>query len=506
MLPFDNKSELQVILDLPEGTSLQQTSRVADEIAGALVAVADVTDIQTYVGTAAPIAFNGLVRHYDLRAGSNVADLQINLRDKEQRSEQSHDIAKRLRPLVVAVAQRHGAVAKVVEVPPGPPVLSTLVAEVYGPSEEERQRVGAEVLEIFRTTPGVVDVDWMVEAPQRKLIFHVDREKAARQGVAAAQVAEVLHTALDGGDVGVLHQERELETVPIRLELARAQRSSVLDLGGIFVVSRGGVAVPLAELVTVEETTRDASRQRKNLQPVVYVVGDVAGLSESPVYSILGMAERIDALELPLGARVEQFYRDEPRDTERATVKWDGEWQITYEVFRDLGAAFGAVLILIYMLIIGWFRSFRVPLVMMVAIPLGLVGVLPGHWLFGAFFTATSMIGFIALAGIMVRNSVLLIDFVQIAVTQGRTLGEAVVEAGAVRLRPIALTAGTVVVGAFVILFDPIFQGLAIALMTGALASTGLTLVVVPLLYFMTERHRFTEPLPASWLEPRDEV
>jgi multidrug efflux pump subunit AcrB len=458
-----------------------------------------VTDLQIYAGTSAPVNFNGLVRHYDLRQGSNVADLQVNLLHKKERSDQSHDIAKRIRPPIAEIAARHGAAVKVAEIPPGPPVLSTLVAEVYGPSHESRVETAARILEIFRTTDGVVDIDWFVEDAQPKRVFRVDREKAALHGVPAALVARTLRIALSGEEAGLLHDPAETEAVAIELRLPRSRRSSVEDLTDVRVVSMSGALVPLSELVRIEETVEPVSRHRKNLKPVVYVVGDVAGVAESPVYAILDIAERIDELEIPEGGTVEQFYRDEPWSQERPAMKWDGEWHITYEVFRDLGVSFGVVLILIYMLIIGWFKSFKVPLVMMIAIPLSLVGVLPGHWLFGAFFTATSMIGFIALAGIMVRNSVLLIDFVNLALERGRTLGEAVIEAGAVRFRPILLTAGTVVVGALVILFDPIFQGLAIALMTGALASTVLTLVVVPLVYFMVERRNYPEALPSTW-------
>ena len=501
MLPFDNKSELQVVLDLPEGTTLETTSRVAREIADDLATVEEVTDLQLYVGTSAPINFNGLVRHYDLRAGSNVADVQVNLRHKKARSRQSHEIAKSLRPRVQEIARRHGAAAKVVEVPPGPPVLSTLLAEVYGPTQEERQRVAREVREIFASTEGVVDVDWLVEDPQPKLVFEVDREKAALHWVPAAKVVQATRLALSGEDVGVLHDEDEVEPVSIRLELPRAERSSEADLGDVQLVSMRDTLVPLSELVRLERAALEPTLHRKNLKPVVYVSADVAGVSESPVYAIMAMAERIGEIELPAGGTLEQHYRAAPWSTEQAALKWDGEWHITYEVFRDLGAAFGAVLILIYLLIVGWFGSFRVPLVMMIAIPLSLVGILPGHWLLGAFFTATSMIGFIALAGIMVRNSVLLIDFVELALADGKSLAEAVVEAGSVRFRPILLTAGTVVVGAFVILFDPIFEGLAIALMTGAIASTVLTLVVVPLVYFLVERRHHPRPMPEEWDE-----
>ena len=503
MLPFDNKSELQVVIDMPEGTTLESTARVAREMADYLAEVPEVTDLQLYAGTAAPINFNGLVRHYDLRAGANVADLQVNFASKQERDAQSHDIAKRIRPELQAIAEIHGAAVKVVEVPPGPPVLSTLVAETYGPDEAARQALALEVLDIFRTTEGVVDVDWWVEAPQPKQVFRVDREKAALHGVPAAKVSRTLGLALTGETVGLLHSAREAEPVDLRVELPRAERSSSDALGDVHLTAMDGAMVPLSELVRVEQTVRRPSLHRKNLKPVVYVTGDVAGSAESPVYAILNMGERIAALDTsarPGGGQIEQLFRNEPWSTELPALKWDGEWQITYEVFRDLGMAFAVVLVLIYLLITGWFGSFEVPFTMMIAIPLGLIGVLPGHWFFGAFFTATSMIGFIALAGIMVRNSVLLIDFVDLSISRGKTLGEAVVEAGAVRFRPILLTAGTVVIGAVVILFDPIFQGLAIALMTGAFASTALTLVVVPLVHFRIERRRHENPLPDSWL------
>ncbi|MEJ2085354.1 MAG: efflux RND transporter permease subunit, partial [Acidobacteriota bacterium] len=468
MLPFDNKSELQLIIDMPEGTTLETTESVARDLAEASLELPEVTHVQIYAGTAAPINFNGLVRHYDLRQGSNVADVQVNFLHKGDRSSQSHDLARVLRPRIEQIASRHGASVKIAEVPPGPPVLSTLVAEVYGPDDAARLKLAAKVKEIFASTDGVVDVDWLVEAPQTKRVLRIDHEKAARFMVPSMQVARTLRLALTGETVGRLHVETELEPVDLRLELPRAERSTLEDLAGVRVRGLNGALVPLSELVSVEETTLEPTRYRKNLQPVVYVTGDVAGKLESPVYAILDMAEEIDRIELDGDSSIEQNYRHQPFSDDQPSLKWDGEWHITYEVFRDLGLAFGVVLILIYMLIIGWFKSFKVPAVMMISIPLSLVGVIPGHWIFGAFFTATSMIGFNALAGIMVRNAVLLIDFINIALQQGSGLEEAVVEAGAVRFRPILLTAGTVVVGAMVILFDPIFQGLAIALMTGA--------------------------------------
>lgn len=503
MLPFDNKSELQIVVDMPEGTTLETTARVARALGGYLVTVPEVTDLETYVGTAAPFNFNGLVRHYDMRRGSNVADLQVNFVSKKERRAQSHDLARRIRPQIEEIGRQFGAALKITEVPPGPPVLSTLVAEVYGPDQAGRLDLARRIKAIFEKATGVVDVDWFVEAPQEKQVFTVDREKAALSGVPAAMVARTMRLALTGEDAGRLHAEEAFEAVPIRLQLPRGERSSSADLGRVRIASMNGALVPLSELVRVEKQTEPVTRYRKNLKPVVYVVGEVAGRQESPVYAILDMKKQIAQLSTPGGATVEQFFRAEPWSQEQPAIKWDGEWHITYEVFRDLGLSFAIVLILIYLLIIAWFKSFSVPLTMMIAIPLALVGVIPGHWLFGAYFTATSMIGFIALAGVMVRNGVLLIDFVDLALERGRTLGEAVIEAGAVRTRPIVLTAGTVIVGAFVILFDPIFQGLAISLLAGGIASTVLTLGVVPVVHFMMERRRHPHPLPADWEKQR---
>lgn len=487
MLPFDNKSELQLIVDMPEGTTLESTGAVARDLAVALGDVPEITDMQLYVGTAAPVNFNGLVRHYDLRQGPNVADVQVNFVHKEERSAQSHDLARRIRPAVEAVAARHGASVKIAEVPPGPPVMATLVAEIYGPDEASRTRVADQVRQIFESADSVVDVDWSVEAAQPRVQIEVALDKAALHGISADRVQSAVRMALTGAAAGTLHAPQELEPPTILVRMPIAERSRVSALTAIRLRGADGSMVPLSELTRVVETTREPARFRKNQLPVVYVTGDVAGREESPVYAILDMAPRVAEIALPGDVALQQHYRDEPVDLEVPAMKWDGEWHITYEVFRDLGVAFGLVLVLIYFLIIGWFGSFTVPLVMMIAIPLALVGVLPGHWMLGAFFTATSMIGFIALAGIMVRNSVLLIDFVNLARDRGTDLETSVIEAGAVRFRPILLTAGTVVVGAVVILFDPIFQGLAIALMGGAIASTVLTLLVVPLVYYMTE-------------------
>ncbi|MCB0832274.1 MAG: efflux RND transporter permease subunit, partial [Bacteroidetes bacterium] len=453
----------------------------------------EVVNYQMYVGTSAPINFNGLVRHYDLRRGSNVADIQVNLLPKSERSDQSHDISKRIRPEIHKIAIPYGANVKVSEVPPGPPVLSTLVAEIYGPTYDEQIRVAGEVKSIFETTDGVTDVDWLVEADQTEYRLEIDKEKAMLSGVAAQQITHALSMALSGMNVSAIQHPNELEPVYINLRLPERDRSDIQSLKSLQVMSAGGQMVALSDLVKVNEQIQDKSIYRKNQQRVVYVTGDVTGDLESPVYAILDMKERIEKLNLPGGAKVHQLFTNQPFMETDISMKWDGEWHITFEVFRDLGAAFAAVIVIIYLLIIGWFQSFKVPFVMMVAIPLSLIGILVGHWIMGAFFTATSMIGMIALAGIMVRNSVLLIDFIELRLEQGIPLKQAIVESGAVRTTPILLTSGAVVIGAFVILFDPIFQGLAISLIGGAIASTALTLVMVPLIYYMTEKNQTRE-------------
>ncbi|WP_449257744.1 efflux RND transporter permease subunit [Chlorobium limicola] len=501
MLPFDNKSEFQVIIDMPEGSALEKTAMVAKEISAYLSTVPEVENYQYYAGTNAPINFNGLVRHYYLRQSPNMADIQVNLVPKEQRKLQSHDIAKRVRPEVQKIAARHGANAKVVEIPPGPPVLSTLVAEIYGPSLKEQIALAEEVKKIFGETPGVVDVDWLVEEDQQVYDLVVDKQRAAFRGVTTEQIVQTLRMSLDGVEVGLLHDEEAREPVSIQLRLPRADRTSLKDLSGIFVQSQGmgsltsrlraGQMIPLSELVTIKEKVQDKSVYRKDLHRVVYVTADVAGITESPVYAMLELDKKIMQLKTPGGYSITPLYTSIPDSEDQLALKWDGEWQITFEVFRDLGTAFAIVLVIIYLLIVGWFQSFRTPIVMMIAIPLSLVGIVPGHFIHGAFFTATSMIGMIALAGIMVRNSVLLIDFIQLRIQEGVELKQAVVESVAVRTRPIILTAGTVVIGAIVILFDPIFQGLAISLMWGALLSTILTLGVVPLTYYMIERKSY---------------
>jgi len=500
MLPFDNKNELQVILDAPNGTTLEETSRIVGELTDVLRKEPEVSNFQTYVGVSAPFNFNGLVRHYYLRKGSNLADIQVNLSHKGERSIQSHDIAKRLRIPLKAVADRYGARIKVAEIPPGPPVLSTLVAEVYGPDQATRIEIAKKVKEIFTKTAGVVDTDWYLEDPQQKLSFAVDREKAALAGISSDDVVKTLRIVLGGMDAGILHAEKEKEPVSINLRVPLANRSSLNDLSSVNVPGPRG-SVPLSQLVRVTSSDEDTSLYRKNLKNVVYVTGDVAGVIEAPVYAILKMQQEIDKISLPGGYKIEQLASRQPWSEERVGLKWDGEWHITYEVFRDLGIAFGAVMVLIYVLVVAWFRNFTTPLVIMAPIPLTLIGILPGHAMFGAFFTATSMIGFIALAGIIVRNSIILIDFTELRRSEGMPLDEAIIDAGAVRFRPILLTAAAVVVGSIVIIFDPIFQGLAIALMCGELASTSLSMITIPILYFLVQRraeqHKpVQEPVP----------
>jgi multidrug efflux pump subunit AcrB len=507
MLPFDNKSEFQVIVDMPEGTPLEQTAAVTREIGDYIRTVPEVSDYQMYVGTASPYNFNGLVRHYFLRRGPNVADIQVNLVGKDERDAQSHDIAKRVRPRIQEIAKRYNARIKVAEVPPGPPVLQTLVAEIYGPDYGRQIEIAGQIRNIFDRTPGVVDVDSYVEDDQPKYRFVVNKEKAALIGVSAEQVAATLRIAVEGMNAGLLHQSQEKEDVPVWLQLARAERSSVDDLKQIKVMGQRGNLVSLGELIRVEAQIADKSIYHKNLMPVTYVTGDIAGSEESPVYAILQLNDAIEKMKLPEGSVLERYVASQPFLTDKYAMKWDGEWHITYEVFRDLGLAFAAVLVLIYILVVGWFQSFKTPLTIMAAIPFSLVGILPAHGMMGAFFTATSMIGFIAGAGIVVRNSIILVDFVELRLKEGMPLADAVIDAGAVRFRPMMLTAAAVVVGAFIILFDPIFQGLAISLMAGEVASLLLSRMTVPILYYLSERRKHASPEPVREVsEPTDSM
>ncbi|MCC7031512.1 MAG: efflux RND transporter permease subunit [Acidobacteria bacterium] len=493
MLPFDNKAELQVVVRMPEDTPLETTSRAAATLADEALGDPAVVSAQSYTGTASPYTFNGLVRHYFLRRDANLADLQVMLTAKEARDEQSHDIAKRLRERLLPVARELGASIQVVEIPPGPPVLQTLVAEVYGPDAARRVEVAKDVRDVFEQTDGVVDVDWYVESPRPKQRLNVDAEKAGAAGVTASEIMAVARMAGAGAPAGLLHDGDAREPVPVVLRLPREQRGSIEALGSL----RLGTGASLAELVRVSEGFEEPSLYHKNLQPVTYITADVAGTIESPVYAILQMNRALGEMRLPEGYGMEIYNTRQPFDSSKYAMKWDGEWHITYEVFRDLGIAFAAVLVLIYILVVGWFQSFITPMTIMLAIPFSLVGILPAHAGMGAFFTATSMIGFIAGAGIVVRNSIILVDFIELRVRDGMPLEEAVVDAGAVRFRPMALTAAAVIVGSAVMLFDPIFQGLAISLMAGEVASLLLSRMTVPITYYLTHRHGAV-PAPAE--------
>jgi multidrug efflux pump subunit AcrB len=490
MLPFDNKSEFQLVIDMPEGTPLEGTHRVAKDLADYVKTVPEAVNYQIYSGTSAPFNFNGLVRHYYLRTQPHQADIQVNLKAKGERSTQSHDIAKRIRPEIEKIAARHpGARVKIVEIPPGPPVIQTIVAEIYGPDHGRQIEIAREVKGIFSSTGGVVDVDWYVEDDQPKVRLNVNKEKAGRFGVTTRDVLDVVNTATTGHVAGLLHVPGEKEPVTILVRAPSAQRSTLNDLLSLRVRGAGGALVPLGEVATVEQTAIDKSIYRKNLKRVVYVTADVSGAEESPVYAIMKLNDKLDQLKLKEGYALERYVAALPFSTETYSLKWNGEWHITYEVFRDLGFAFGIVLIIIYVLVVGWFGNYRVPLVIMAPIPLSLVGIIPAHALMGAFFTATSMIGFIAGAGIVVRNSIILGDFIELRLRQGMNLEEAVVDAGATRFRPMLLTASAVVVGSFVILFDPIFQGLALSLMAGEVAATVLSRMVVPVLYYLHKKY-----------------
>ncbi len=483
MLPFDNKSEFQVILDMPEGTTVEQTGRVLDDMARYVGKLPEVTDYQVYAGTAAPINFNGLVRQYYLREGANVGDIQVNLLDKSLRDRKSHDIASAARAGLNEIATRFGGSVKVVEVPPGPPVQSPLVAEVYGPNYAGQQKVAGEVRKLFARTEDIVDIDDSVEASAPRLVVTVDRHKAALLGVSQASVTQALQTALSGEDVAYVRDGYQKYPVPVRLELSVADKSELDSLLMLRVAGLNGNLVPLTEIVTVHEDQWEQTIYHKDLLPVVFVTGDMTGRFDSPLYGMFDMVTDIADGELG-GEELEQRFISQPDNPYNYSLKWDGEWQITYETFRDMGIAYSVGLILIYLLVVGQFRSYSIPLIIMAPIPLTVIGVMPGHAIFGAQFTATSMIGMIALAGIIVRNSILLVDFIQQEVDAGMEFQEAIIRAGAVRSKPIVLTALAAMLGAFFILDDPIFNGLAVTLIFGILVSTLLTLIVIPVLYY----------------------
>jgi multidrug efflux pump subunit AcrB len=451
MLPFDNKNEFQILIDMPVGSTLVKTAAVTKEIAEYVSQQPMVENYQEYIGTSGPISFNGLVRHYDFRRGDNMADIQENLIKKEDRKEQSHAITKSMRPGIQEIAKQYNFNVKVVEVPPGPSVLSTLVAEVYGPGYRQQIEIARQIKKLFTQTPDVVDVDWRVEHDQTEYKFDVDKEKAMRYGIAPAQVVATMHAALSNSNVGTLHVPASYDTVNISLQLSDADKSDINALKNLKIINQQDMAIPVGDLVTITRGIEEKSIYRKNQNRVVYITVDMAGKLESPSYANSDISDKLNSIKLPAGYTLKEESTHAPRLEDHFSLKWDGEWQIIYEVFRDLGIAFVVVIIIIYMLIVGWFQNFIVPIIMLAAIPLSLIGIIIGHWMMGAFFTATSMIGFIALAGVMVRNSVLLNDCINIRLREGIPLKQAIIKAGDVRTTPILLTAGAVALGAIVI-------------------------------------------------------
>ncbi|MBA4262606.1 MAG: multidrug transporter AcrB [Comamonadaceae bacterium] len=492
MLPFDNKSEYQVVLDMPAGTPLEGTAAALQDMTAWLAMQPEVANVQGYAGTASPITFNGLVRQYYLRAEAEGGDLQVNLVGAKERSEKSHPIAQRHRIELEKIAARHGARVKVVEVPPGPPVMSPIVAEVYGPDEKGRAELAQRVAQAFRDTPDIVGVDTSLKEAAPRAFLRIQRQRAESLGIPVQLIAQTVHAALSGSDAAYLHDGHAKFAVPVRLQLPLEQQVGLDALLALPMKAANGAMVPLSELVTVERGVIDQPRFTKNLLPVTYVFGDMAGQLDSPLYGLFGIRTRMDAAALPNTGELGEYWISQPKDPYRQyAVKWDGEWQITYETFRDMGAAYGVGLILIYLLVVAQFKSYLTPLIIMAPIPLTIIGVMPGHALLNAQYTATSMIGMIALAGIIVRNSILLVDFIELETKRGVPFAEAVVQSAAVRAQPIALTGLAAMMGAFFILDDPIFNGLAISLIFGIAVSTLLTLVVIPVLYYAMYRKRF---------------
>ncbi len=483
MLPFDNKSEFQVLVDLPEGTPLEQTQRVLQALADEIETVPEVTDYQIYAGTSAPINFNGLVRQYYLRREAHQGDLQVNLLDKHARERKSHEIALALRAPLVAIGAAFGASVKIVEVPPGPPVLAPLVAEIYGLDADRQREVARAVRQQFAATADVVDIDDTLEAPQPKLVIAVDRARAARLGVSQQAVSSAVTAALQGEDMSYLHDPQARTPIPIRVELPAAAQTEIESIRSLRLRAAGGALVPLSEVAVIETSTREQTIYHKDLLPVVYVTGDVAGATDSPMYGLLDISAALESTPIE-GAPIQQYFTRTPDNPYAWSLKWDGEWQVTFETFRDMGMAYAVGLVLIYLLVVGQFRSYGVPLIIMAPIPLTLIGILPGHALLDRQFGAPSMIGMIALAGIIVRNSILLVDFIQLQVREGKALQQATIDAAAVRARPIILTALAAMMGGVFILDDPIFGGLAVSLIFGLLVSTLLTLVVIPVVYY----------------------
>ncbi|NMM28867.1 MAG: efflux RND transporter permease subunit [Glaciimonas sp.] len=492
MLPFDNKSEFQVVVDMRAGTPVENTAAVLHEMGAYLATVAEVTDIQAYAGTAAPINFNGLVRQYYLRQAPEFGDLQVNLVDKHQRTRKSHQIAGAVRKPLEQIAARYGAKVKVVEVPPGPPVMSPLVAEIYGPDEAGRHALAKQVRQAFSRTADIIGIDDSIEDNAPKVVLRVDQRKAALLGIAAADVVQTVRVGLDGEDITVLHDGQSKYSIPVRLNLPPEKQARLDTLLTMTVKSANGDNVPLSELVKVQPTTREKTIYHKDMLPVTYVMGDMAGKLDSPLYGMFAVRGKLDNLTAAQGAPLGEYFIKQPSDPYRQfALKWDGEWQITYETFRDMGLAYAVGLVLVYILVVAQFGSYLTPLIIMAPIPLTIIGVMPGHALLGAQYTATSMIGMIALAGIIVRNSILLVDFINLQVAQGIAFVDAIIHATAARAKPIVLTGLAAIIGALFILDDPIFNGLAISLIFGIFVSTLLTLVVIPVLYYTANRKKF---------------
>lgn len=494
MLPFDNKSEFQVVLEMPHGTAVEDTAAALQDLTAYLVEQPEVTNVQGYAGTASPITFNGLVRQYYLRADAESGDLQVNLVDQHHRDEKSHVIAQRMRPELETIAARHGARIKVVEVPPGPPVMSPIVAEVYGPDEAGRFELARQLAKQFANTPDIVGVDTSLKEEAPRVFLRVKKARAEALGIPSGVVAQAVHTALSGSDVSYLHDGHSRNAVAIRLSLPRERQVELNDVLDLPVQAANGQMVPLSSLVTVEKGVTDYPKFSKDLLPVTYVMGDMAGKLDSPLYGLFGIRSGLDQIQVEGAGAIQEYWISQPKDPYRAfSVKWDGEWQITYETFRDMGAAYAVGLVLIYLLVVAQFKSYTTPLIIMAPIPLTIIGVMPGHALLGSQFTATSMIGMIALAGIIVRNSILLVDFIELETARGMPFSQAVVQSAAVRAQPILLTGVAAMLGAFFILDDPIFNGLAISLIFGIAVSTMLTLVVIPVMYYVTYRKRYEQ-------------
>ncbi|MHB1074760.1 efflux RND transporter permease subunit [Thiobacillus sp.] len=485
MLPFDNKSEFQIIVDMPVGTPLEKTAQVLSEMGTAVAQVPEVADYQAYAGTAAPINFNGLVRQYYLRSGPEVGDLQVNLLDKHDRDRKSHEIAQAIRPAVEAIARKHGADVKVVEVPPGPPVMSPIVAEIYGPDYDAQIQVAKQVRSVFEKTKGIVAIDDTVEDDAQRFVLRVLQNKAAVAGVAQKDIVAAMKMGLSGENVTPIHGSGAKYEIPVRITLPPERQSGLDDLLKLTVRGNNGNLVPLSELIEVMPSSREKTIYHKDLLPVVFVVGDTGGKLDSPLYGLFEMRGALKDKPLAQGGTLSEYFIHQPADPYTGfSLKWDGEWQVTYETFRDMGLAYAVGLMLIYILVVAQFKSYLTPLVIMAPIPLTIIGVMPGHALLGAQFTATSMIGMIALAGIIVRNSILLVDFINEQAAAGMDFQEAVIQAGATRAKPIVLTGLAAMLGAFFILDDPIFSGLAVSLIFGIFVSTLLTLVVIPVLYY----------------------